>query len=90
MAGPGIPYRGEHLEGVFFNTAINNRGDIVFSGIVTGGDIDPTSPPGEIGLGGTLLADKRGMISSVVRPGDPAPAWRDVRHGYERVDQQRR
>jgi hypothetical protein len=76
VAGPGTPVPGgEHLAGVFFNTAINNRGDIVFSGIVTGGDIDPTSPPGEIGLGvGLFLADKRGTISSVVRPGDPAPA----------------
>ena len=75
VAGPGTPVPGgEHLEGVFFNTAINNRGDIVFSGIVTGGDIDPTSPPGEIGLGvGLFLADKGGSISSVVRPGDPAP-----------------
>ncbi len=75
VAGPGTPVPGgEHLEGVFFNTAINNRGDIVFSGIVTGGDIDPTSPPGEMGLGvGLFLADKRGTISSVVRPGDPAP-----------------
>jgi hypothetical protein len=76
VAGPGTPVPGgEHLAGVFFNTAINNRGDIVFSGIVTGGDIDPTSPPGEMGLGvGLFLADKRGTISSVVRPGDPAPA----------------
>jgi hypothetical protein len=75
VAGPGTPVPGgEHLEGVFFQTAMNNRGDIVFSGIVTGGDIDPTSPPGELGLGvGLFLADKHGTISSVVRPGDPAP-----------------
>ena len=40
VVGPGTPVPGgEHLAGVFFNTAINNRGDIVFSGIVTGGDI---------------------------------------------------
>jgi hypothetical protein len=71
VAGPGTPVPGgEHLEGVFFNTAINNRGDIVFSGIVTGGDIDPTSPPGEIGLGvGLFLADKRrSRLSSTIKP----------------------
>jgi hypothetical protein len=75
VAVPGTPVPGgEHLEGVFYNTAINNRGDIVFSGIVTGGDIDPSSPPGAMGLGmGVFLADKHGTIFSIVRPGDPAP-----------------
>src|SRR6266550_928772 len=70
VAGPGTPIPGgEHLEGVFPNTAINNRGDIVFSGIVPG-----AGPPGSMGLGlGLFLADEHDTISSVVRPGDPAP-----------------
>jgi hypothetical protein len=78
VAGPGTPAPGGgEFAGVFFNTAINNRGDIVFTGILTGGDIDPNSPPGEMGLGlGVFLADKHGNISSVVRPGDPAPSGR--------------
>jgi len=75
VAGPGTPVPGgEHLAAVYFNTAMNNQGDIVFSGIVTGGDIDPNSAPGFMGLGvGLFLADKNGTISNVIRPGDPAP-----------------
>ncbi len=62
------------FEGVDFNTSLNNRGDIVFSGIVTGADIDPATPPGFMGMGtGLFLADKHGAIFSVVRPGGPAP-----------------
>jgi hypothetical protein len=78
VAGPGtlVP-GGEHLAAVYFSTAMNNRADILFTGIVTGGDIDPTSPPGFMGLGaGLFLADKHGAISNVVRPGDPAPGGR--------------
>jgi hypothetical protein len=60
---------GGTFAGVYFNTAINNRGDIVFSGIVPG-----AGPPGSMGLGvGLFVADKHGTISSVARPGDPAP-----------------
>jgi len=75
VAGPGTPVPGgEQLHSVYFNTAMNNRGDIVFSGIVTGGDIDPNSAPGFMGLGvGLFLADRQNTISNVVRPGDPAP-----------------
>jgi hypothetical protein len=43
---PGDPAPGGGtFKGTFLHTSINNRGDIVFSGIVTGGDIDPTTPP---------------------------------------------
>ncbi len=62
------------FEGVFFNTGINNRGDIVFSGLVTGSDIDPATLPGDSGLAaGLFRADTHGDIFGVVRPGDPAP-----------------
>src|SRR5262249_1994226 len=60
--------------GVFFHTGINNRGDVVFSGLVPGSDIDPSTPPGSHGLAsGLFLADQHGHLFSVVRPGDPAP-----------------
>jgi hypothetical protein len=53
--------------------SINNRGAIAFGAMVTGADIDPGSPPGFDGLGvGVFLQDK-GVISTVVRPGAPAP-----------------
>jgi hypothetical protein len=65
---------GGTFAGVFFNTSINNSGDIVFSGIATGVDIDPTSAPGFMGMGLSLvLADKHGNLVSVARPGDSAP-----------------
>jgi hypothetical protein len=59
---------------IFFNTSINNKGDIVFPGAVTGSDIDPNTQPSFNDIGtGLFRADKRGNIFSVVRPGDPAP-----------------
>jgi hypothetical protein len=69
-AAPG----GGTFAGVFFHTSINNQGDIVFSGAVTGADIDPSNPPGEMGIGlGLFRADKHNNLFSVVRPGDAAP-----------------
>jgi hypothetical protein len=75
VALPGTPLPGGGvLKGVEYNTGINNRGDIVFSGIVTGADINPGPLPGCNGLGdGVFLGDVNGTISSVVRPGDAAP-----------------
>jgi hypothetical protein len=66
---------GGTFAGVGFNhTSINNLGDVVFSGLVPGSDIAPSTPPGFEGLAsGLFRADKHGNISSVVRPGDPAP-----------------
>jgi hypothetical protein len=65
---------GDIFAGAFFGPSLNNRGDLVFPGIV------PTDQgihvPNEdyIGLGvGIFRADKRSVISSVVSPGDPAP-----------------
>jgi hypothetical protein len=84
VARPGTPVPGgEHLEAVYYSTAMNNRGDILFTGIVTGGDIDPSSAPGFMGLGaGLFLADKQGTISNAVRPGDPAPGG----HTFDMAD----
>jgi len=87
VALPGTPAPGGGtFAGVYFNTSLNNRGDIVFTGIVTGADIDPSSPPGIMGLGtGLFLADKHDTIFSVVRPGDPAPGggtFDTARHGW--------
>jgi hypothetical protein len=57
-----------------FYTSINNAGSVVFTGKIAGADIDPSTPPGFDGLGnGIFLADNNGQLSTVVRPGDPAP-----------------
>jgi hypothetical protein len=70
MHAPG----GGQFVGVYFNTNINARGDIVFGGLVSGADIDPNNPPGVAGIGlGLFKADASGAITAVVRPGDPAP-----------------
>jgi hypothetical protein len=65
---------GETFQGTAFFPNINNRGDLLFDGIV------PTDEgihvPGEdyIGLGqGIFKADRSGQISRVVSPGDAAP-----------------
>jgi len=60
--------------GAFFNTSINNRGDIVFAGHVSAADIHPGTPPGFKGAAtGLFRQDKHGNIFNVVSPGDPAP-----------------
>jgi hypothetical protein len=62
------------FQGVFFGTSLNNAGTLVFTGII------PTDQgvhiPGQAypGLGmGVFKASANGQISSMVRPGDPAP-----------------
>jgi hypothetical protein len=68
---------GGTFQGVFFQPTINNRGDVVFAGIVkTDQGVHNVPDNGEayIGLGiGIFLSDARGRISSVVGPGDAAP-----------------
>jgi hypothetical protein len=62
------------FEGAPKHASLNNQGDIAFAGMVSGADIDPSSPPGIDGLGtGIFLADRKGTIRKVVRPGDTAP-----------------
>ena len=65
---------GGTFQGTFFQPSINNRGDVVFAGIVE--TDDGVHVPGEayIGLGvGIFRADATGHISRVVGPGDAAP-----------------
>lgn len=65
---------GGQFRGVGFNTSLNNKGDLVFSGIIA--TDKGVHVPGEdyIGLGvGVFKADARDQISSVVSPGDAAP-----------------
>jgi hypothetical protein len=53
---------GGAFAGAGFNTSLNNRGDLVFTGIV-----------GSNPAYGVFKADKDGRITSVVSPGDAAP-----------------
>lgn len=64
------------FKGVFFHAGLNDRGDVVFGGIIPTDKGVHTNEPGQedLGLGvGVFRADRRGRISSVVIPGDPAP-----------------
>src|SRR5205814_7408620 len=55
---------GGTFAGAGFNTSLNNRGDLVFTGIA----------PTHTGLGfGVFKADKQDRITNVARPGDTAP-----------------
>ena len=87
---PGVtPVPGGGLfAGASFGASLNNRGDLVFGGIV------PTEQgihlPDEdyIGLGvGVFKANKKGHISSVVGPGDPAPGGGVFDDGCRSVDE---
>jgi hypothetical protein len=58
------------FQGAQFHPSLNNRGDLVFTGIVPA-DIGPGA---SIGLGaGIFLTDKHGSLFDIARPGDPAP-----------------
>jgi hypothetical protein len=76
-AVPGTPTPGGGtLKGIWFNLGMNNRGDILFPALATGTQIHP-APPGDDGIAVALFRlAKDGTISSVVRPGDPAPGGR--------------
>ena len=65
---------GGKFAGVFFGPTINNRGHIVFPGIVPTDQGIHIPTEDYVGFGtGLYLADKKGKISAVVSPGDPAP-----------------
>jgi hypothetical protein len=68
---------GGTFQGSFFAPTINNRGDIVFAGLIATEDgVHNVPDTGEayIGLGfGIFRASKHGLVSSLVSPGDPAP-----------------
>jgi hypothetical protein len=72
VPGQAMPGGGT-LEGVWYNVAINNRGDILFPALATGTQIHPGAP-GTNGIALALFAEHPdGTITSVVRPGDAAP-----------------
>jgi hypothetical protein len=92
-----VPYvtpapAGGTFSGVFFGTSLNNKGDLLFSGIF------PTAQgihvPGQdyIGLGtGVFKAAANGQISNVASPGDAAPGggtfdWAQVGYMNNRGD----
>src|SRR5207247_6062983 len=65
---------GGTFQGTLFNPTINNRGDVVFVGIVETEDGVHVPNEAYIGLGaGIFRADAKGHIASVVSPGDAAP-----------------
>src|SRR4051794_24013355 len=69
-AAPG----GGTFAGIDYSMGENVAGDIVFTGLVPGSDLDPATPPGSGGFAGTLfVADHRGPIARLVGPGDAAP-----------------
>jgi hypothetical protein len=64
VIAPGDPApEGGTFQGTWFHTGINDRGDIVFAGIVNSKT-------------GLYLASTRGEITSIVKPGDAAPDGR--------------
>jgi hypothetical protein len=72
---PGVtPAPGGGLfAGAGFGANLNNRGDLVFAGIVPTDKGFPL-PDDENGLGvGIFKANRKGHLSSLVSPGDPAP-----------------
>jgi hypothetical protein len=65
------------FKGAQFGVSLNNRGDLVFGGIVETDQGIHLPNEEYIGLGGGLFkANKTGHLSSVVGPGDPAPGAR--------------
>lgn len=65
---------GGTFQGTVFSPSINNRGDIVFPGIIDTDHGVHVTGEAYIGLGlGVYRADKHGAITSIVIPGDAAP-----------------
>lgn len=61
---------GGKFAGATFRASLNNPGDVTFTGIVPA----TIGPGASLGLGqGIFQANRFGEISTVVRPGDPAP-----------------
>ncbi len=61
---------GATFAGVYFNSSLNNRGDLVFNGVVPG--LPGPSKSGGLGVG-VFKADRWSRIAGVVVPGDKAP-----------------
>lgn len=69
-AAPG----GGKFKGAGFSTSLNNKGELVFTGIIETDRGVHVPPEIYIGLGvGVFKADKSDRITSIVSPGDAAP-----------------
>ena len=82
------PTGGEFV-GVFFDTSLNNRGDLMFGGIAPGlqqtGCVPGPCPGLDGAAVGVFKADKANNIIGVVIPGDPAPnggVFDEADHGW--------
>jgi len=65
---------GELFAGAHFGASLNNKGDLVFAGIVPTDQGIHLPDEAYIGLGvGVFKANKNGHISSIIGPGDPVP-----------------
>jgi hypothetical protein len=76
VMGPGVTKApgGELFAGATFGVSLNNRGDLVFPGIVPTEKGIHLPDEDSIGFGvGLFKANKKGQISNVVIPGDQAP-----------------
>jgi hypothetical protein len=70
---PEVPGGGV-FKGVRFGVSLNNKGDLVFGGVVETEQDIHLPDEDYIGLGvGLFKANKTGRLSSVVEPGEPAP-----------------
>lgn len=73
---------GGKFKGVAFNTILNERGDILFTGIIATDKGIHVPDQDYTGLGvGVFKADALGRITSIVSPGDPAPGGGVFDHG---------
>jgi hypothetical protein len=73
---PGVtkppPHAGDVFTGVYFNTSLNNQGDLVFNGVAAG--LRQSGGPGAgTSAAGVFKADRSNHIVKVVIPGDTAP-----------------
>jgi len=65
-----VPEGGGTFQGASENASLNNQGTIAFAGVIS----TTNGLPADKGLGvGVFQASKAGNISTVVKPGDPAP-----------------
>lgn len=74
VARPGTrsPLGGK-FKGVHFDTGINDAGDVVFTGLAPGTDINTGVAPGTYGIAAAVFEQHNGVLRAVVKPGDRAP-----------------
>ena len=87
---PGVTLApgGELFAGAHFGASLNNRGDLVFAGIVPTDQGIHLPDEDYIGLGvGLFKANKKGHISSVVEPRGSSARRRRLRLAFRSVDE---